>query len=111
MRAVNTSLIWQHEVWIGSMRKSSSPWHVASAMVSGSVRAIQGAEATRSTVEIAVSRTAAEMDIHQGETVNLDHYKALLLAQQRELIARRARTGPEELEPGDGAAGISAMRA
>jgi DnaK suppressor protein len=37
--------------------------------------------------------------------VNLDHFKALLLAQERELIARRARTGSEQLEPGDGAAG------
>jgi len=37
--------------------------------------------------------------------MNLDHYKTLLLAQERELVARRARTGSEELEPGDGAAG------
>ena len=37
--------------------------------------------------------------------MNLDHYKSLLLAQERELVARRARTGSEELEPGDGAAG------
>jgi DnaK suppressor protein len=37
--------------------------------------------------------------------MNLDHYKTLLLAQERELIARRARTGAEQLEPGDGAAG------
>ena len=27
--------------------------------------------------------------------MNLDHYKSLLLAQERELIARRARTGSE----------------
>jgi DnaK suppressor protein len=37
--------------------------------------------------------------------MNLDHYKTLLLTQERELVARRARTGAEELEPGDGAAG------
>lgn len=37
--------------------------------------------------------------------MNLDHYKPLLLEQKRKLIARRARTGPEELEPGAGAAG------
>ena len=43
-------------------------------------------------------------EIHQGETVNLDHYKALLLAQERQLISRRAQTGREEVEPGDGAA-------
>ena len=45
------------------------------------------------------------MDTHQGGAVNLDHYKTLLQAQERELIARRARTGPDELEPDDGAAG------
>ena len=37
--------------------------------------------------------------------MNLDHYKSLLLAQERELIARRARTGSEQREPRDGAAG------
>ena len=37
--------------------------------------------------------------------MNLDHYKTLLLSQERELIARRARTGSEQQEPGDGAAG------
>jgi DnaK suppressor protein len=37
--------------------------------------------------------------------MNLDHYKTLLLAQERELTARRARTGAEQTEPGDGAAG------
>jgi DnaK suppressor protein len=37
--------------------------------------------------------------------MNLDHYKALLLTQDRELVARRARTGSEQQEPGDGAAG------
>lgn len=37
--------------------------------------------------------------------MNLEHYKALLLAKERELIAQRTRSGMEELEPGDGAAG------
>jgi len=37
--------------------------------------------------------------------VNLDHYKALLLARERELIIHRARTGTEQQEPDDGAAG------
>ena len=37
--------------------------------------------------------------------MNLDHYKALLLTQERELVARRARTGSEQQEAGDGAAG------
>jgi DnaK suppressor protein len=36
--------------------------------------------------------------------VNLDHYKELLLAKERELLATRARTGSEEVEPGDDAA-------
>jgi DnaK suppressor protein len=37
--------------------------------------------------------------------VNLDHYKALLIAKERELIARRGRSGTEEQAAGDGAAG------
>jgi len=37
--------------------------------------------------------------------VNLDHYKKLLLAKERELVVRRARTGAEEQESPDGAAG------
>jgi DnaK suppressor protein len=37
--------------------------------------------------------------------MNLDHYKALLLAQEQELVARRSRIGAEQLEAGDGAAG------
>jgi RNA polymerase-binding transcription factor len=37
--------------------------------------------------------------------MDLDHYKALLLAKERELIAQRARTTTAEQEPGDGAAG------
>ena len=37
--------------------------------------------------------------------MNLDHYKALLLARERELIIHRARTGAEQQEPDDGAAG------
>jgi DnaK suppressor protein len=40
--------------------------------------------------------------------MNLDHYKALLQAKERELTTRRARTGTEEQEPSDGAAGDSA---
>jgi hypothetical protein len=56
---VNTSLICQYEVCIGSVWKSPSLWQVPGAMVSESVRAVEGAEATRSTVEMAVSRTAA----------------------------------------------------
>ena len=39
--------------------------------------------------------------------MNLDHYKTLLLAKERELVARRSRSGSEEQEPGDGAAGDS----
>ena len=37
--------------------------------------------------------------------MNLNHYKELLQAKERELIAHRARTGAEEREPGDDAAG------
>jgi DnaK suppressor protein len=37
--------------------------------------------------------------------VNLEHYKGLLQAQERALVARRARTVAEQLEPGDDAAG------
>jgi DnaK suppressor protein len=37
--------------------------------------------------------------------VNLDHYKQLLIAKERELIARRGRSGTEEQASGDGAAG------
>jgi DnaK suppressor protein len=37
--------------------------------------------------------------------MDLEHYKTLLLAKERELIAQRARLGTEEQEPGDGAAG------
>lgn len=37
--------------------------------------------------------------------MNSDHYKALLLEKQRELVARRAQIGNEEREPADGAAG------
>ena len=37
--------------------------------------------------------------------MNLDHYKALLLAKERELVAARARSGAEEQQAGDGAAG------
>jgi len=37
--------------------------------------------------------------------VNLEHYKALLQAQERALVARRARTGAEKLEPADDATG------
>ena len=37
--------------------------------------------------------------------MNLDHYKALLLARERELIIHRARTGTAQQEPDDGAAG------
>jgi DnaK suppressor protein len=33
--------------------------------------------------------------------VNLDHYRELLLAKERELVARRARTGAEERELSD----------
>jgi len=36
--------------------------------------------------------------------VNLNHYKELLQAKERELVTRRARTGTEQQEPGDGAA-------
>jgi RNA polymerase-binding transcription factor len=37
--------------------------------------------------------------------VNLDHYKDLLLARERELTARQRLTSAAEQEPGDGAAG------
>jgi DnaK suppressor protein len=37
--------------------------------------------------------------------MNLDHYKTLLQAKERELVARRSRSGKEEQESGDGAAG------
>ena len=37
--------------------------------------------------------------------MNLDHYKTLLLAKERELTTRRARTGTEQQEAGDGGAG------
>ena len=36
--------------------------------------------------------------------MNLDHYKELLLAKERELANRRVRTAAEEQETGDGAA-------
>ncbi len=36
--------------------------------------------------------------------MNLDHYKELLLAKERELIAHRVRTSTDEQETGDGAA-------
>jgi DnaK suppressor protein len=36
--------------------------------------------------------------------MDLDHYKALLLAKERELTAQRTRFGTEEQEPGDDAA-------
>lgn len=37
--------------------------------------------------------------------MNLDHYTQLLTAKEHELTARRGRSGLEEQEPGDGAAG------
>ena len=37
--------------------------------------------------------------------MNLEHYKGLLQAQERALVARRARTGAEKLEPADDATG------
>lgn len=37
--------------------------------------------------------------------MNLEHFKGLLQAQERALVARRARTGAEKLEPGDDATG------
>jgi DnaK suppressor protein len=37
--------------------------------------------------------------------MDLDHYKALLLAKERDLLAQRTRTGTAEQEPSDGAAG------
>jgi DnaK suppressor protein len=40
-----------------------------------------------------------------GGSVNLEHYKALLVAKEHELIARRGRSGAEEQATGDGAAG------
>ena len=36
--------------------------------------------------------------------MDLEHYKALLLAKERELVAQRARLGEEEQEAGDGGA-------
>jgi DnaK suppressor protein len=38
--------------------------------------------------------------------VNLDHYRELLLAKERELVVRRARTGAEEREPNDEAGDV-----
>jgi DnaK suppressor protein len=40
-----------------------------------------------------------------GGSVNLEHYKALLVAKEHELISRRGRSGVEEQATGDGAAG------
>jgi DnaK suppressor protein len=40
-----------------------------------------------------------------GGAVNLEHYKALLVAKEHELIARRGRSAAEEQATGDGAAG------
>jgi RNA polymerase-binding transcription factor len=37
--------------------------------------------------------------------VNLEHYRGLLQAHERALVARRARTGAEQQEPPDDAAG------
>ena len=37
--------------------------------------------------------------------MNLEHYKALLVAKEHELTARRRRSGTEEQAIGDGAAG------
>ena len=37
--------------------------------------------------------------------MNLEHYKALLVAKEHELISRRGRSGAEEQATGDGAAG------
>jgi DnaK suppressor protein len=37
--------------------------------------------------------------------VNVEHFKQLLLAKERELVARRARTGIDAQTPDDGAAG------
>jgi DnaK suppressor protein len=36
--------------------------------------------------------------------MDLEHYKALLLTKERELVAQRARSGEEEQEAGDGGA-------
>jgi RNA polymerase-binding transcription factor len=40
-----------------------------------------------------------------GGSVNLEHYKALLVAKEHEVISRRGRSGVEEQATGDGAAG------
>jgi DnaK suppressor protein len=40
-----------------------------------------------------------------GGFVNLEHYKALLVAKEHELISRRGRSGVKEQATGDGAAG------
>ena len=37
--------------------------------------------------------------------MNLEHYKALLVAKEHELMSRRGRSGAEEQATGDGAAG------